>query len=57
MRELDYEDLKGLKNCIRMDRSSFCDLLDKVRHLFAKKTQQCVRRFLLENDWQLHFVI
>ena len=32
MRELDDEDLKSLKNCIRMDRSSFCDLLDKVRH-------------------------
>ena len=32
MRELDDEDLNGLKNCIRMDRSSFCDLLDKVRH-------------------------
>ena len=32
MRELDDEDLKGLKNCIRMDRSIVCDLLDKVRH-------------------------
>ena len=32
MRELDDEDLKGLKNFIRMDTSSFCDLLDKVRH-------------------------
>ena len=32
MRELDDEDLNGLENCIRMDRSSFCDLLDKLRH-------------------------
>ena len=32
MRELDDEDLKDSKNCIRMDISSFCDLLDKVRH-------------------------
>ena len=33
MRELYDEDIKGLKNCIRMDIiSSFCDLLDKVRH-------------------------
>ena len=32
MRELYDEDLNGLKNSIRMDSSSFCDLLDKVRH-------------------------
>ena len=31
-KEFDDEDLNGLKNLIRMDSSSFCDVLDKVRH-------------------------
>ena len=36
MRELDDEDPEGLKNFIRMDRSSFCFLLDKVSPLINK---------------------
>ena len=37
MRELDDEDPKGLMNFIRMNRSSFCDLLDKVSLLISKE--------------------
>ena len=37
MKELDYEDPKGLENFIRIDRSSFCDLLDKVSPLISKE--------------------
>ena len=37
MKELDDEDPKGLKNCIRMDRSSFGDLLDKGSSLISKE--------------------
>ena len=37
MKELDYEEPKGLKNFIRMDRSSFCDLLDTVSPLISKE--------------------
>ena len=37
LRELDDEDPKGLKNFVRMDTSSFCDLLDKVSSLISKE--------------------
>ena len=37
MKELDDEDPKGLKNFIRMDRSSFWDVLDKVSQLISKE--------------------
>ena len=37
MKELDDEDPKGLNNFIRMNRSSFCDLLDKVSPLISKE--------------------
>ena len=37
MKELYAEDPKGLENFIRMDRTSFCDLLDKVSPLISKE--------------------
>ena len=37
MKELDDEDPKCLNNFIRMNRSSFCDLLDKVSPLISKE--------------------
>ena len=47
-RSLGIEDEypKSLRNLIRMDRSSFCDLLDKVSQLISKETSLCVRRLL-----------
>ena len=37
MKELYDEYPKGLNNFIRMDRSSFCDFLDKVSPMISKE--------------------